>query len=240
MSQLLSDRRAGVCTLTLNRPQKLNALSGELVDLLLAEVRRCETDGTRLLVLRGNGRNFCAGFDFSEFESEDDASLLLRFVRIEELLQAVYHAPFDTIVFAHGPTMGAGADLVCSCARRVASPDARFRMPGLRFGLILGSRRLLHRVGQDKARQLLAATRTFSAERALELGFVEALHEQEAWEGLIEAAANDATVLDAEVRRSLFAVTTPDTRHEDMSELVRSAARAGLRDRLKAYLETLK
>lgn len=240
MTVLLSERRDGVCILTLNRPEKMNALSAELVQRLTEEVERCHHDGTRLLVLRGNGRNFSAGFDFTGHEDEGEASLVLRFIRIEALLQAVHHAPFDTVALAHGPTMGAGADLFCACARRVAAPDCRFRMPGLRFGLVLGTRRLAQRVGHEAARRLLAATRWFDAEEARTLAFADAIREPDRWDGLIQNAAGEAMALDPETRRRLYSITTPDTRDRDMSDLVRSAARAGLKDRLKAYLEARK
>ncbi len=218
----------------------MNALSAELVDRLLQEVLLSQADGTRLLVLRGEGRNFSAGFDFSDFENESEASLLLRFVRIEELLQAVHHAPFDTLALAHGPTMGAGADLVCACARRIAAPGAKFRMPGLKFGLVLGTRRLAARVGGDAARDVLGATRTFDAPKALASGFITGLAPQDEWCGLIEVAAKEAAALEPRTSATLFSRVTPDTRDADMADLVRSAAFPGIKTRLKAYFETLR
>src|SRR5512143_1710364 len=136
---LRSDRVGAVRTLDLDRPDKMNALNAPLVDELLHAVTAAYDDGTRAMVLRGSGRNFSAGFDLSDVESASEGDLLLRFVRLEQLLQAVYHAPFETIALVHGRNFGAGVDLVCACARRIADPDATFRMPGLKFGLVLGT-----------------------------------------------------------------------------------------------------
>ena len=175
MSELLVDRDGPVRRLTLNRPAKANALNADLVEALLAEVEAARTDGTRLLVLQGDGRNFCAGFDLTGYEEASEGDLLLRFVRIEQLLQAVYHAPFATLALAHGRNLGAGADLFLACDTRVASPEATFRMPGLRFGLQLGTRRLARRIGGDGARRILAESRIVGAEEALALGFAHRL-----------------------------------------------------------------
>ncbi|MGB8435178.1 MAG: enoyl-CoA hydratase/isomerase family protein, partial [Burkholderiales bacterium] len=151
-----------VTLLTLNRPEKANALSPDLVEALHASVNEAYRDGTRLLVLSGNGQHFCAGFDFTDFEEAHEGDLLLRFIRIEQLLQALYHAPFAALGLAHGKNFGAGVDLLVACSIRIAAPDSSFRMPGLRFGVQLGTRRLAARIGADQARTMLAASKTVS------------------------------------------------------------------------------
>ena len=160
-SALVVARTGEVTRLTLNRPEKANALSIELIEALIATVRASFTDGTRLLVITGEGRNLCSGFDMSDLESASEGDLLRRAVRIEMLLQEVYHAPIATLAFAHGRNFGAGADLFAVCGTRIASPEASFRMPGLRFGLQLGTRRLAQRIGGEAARMLLAESATF-------------------------------------------------------------------------------
>jgi enoyl-CoA hydratase len=140
--ELLIEKTGAISTLTLNRPDKANALNAGLAGALAGAVQAAHHDGTRLLVLKGNGRHFCAGFDFGGYEDASEGDLLLRFERIELLLQALYHAPFATLALARGRNFGAGVDLVLACGRRVAAPEAQFRMPGLKFGLQLGTRRL--------------------------------------------------------------------------------------------------
>lgn len=152
---LIRKHEGHVTRLTLNRPEKANALSRPLVDALLDAIDQACADGTRLLILDGAGAHFCAGFDFTGFDQASDGDLALRFIRIEMLLQALHHAPYQTLALAHGRIVGAGADLVASCGMRIAAPNAEFRMPGLRFGVALGTRRFALRVGADKAREIL-------------------------------------------------------------------------------------
>jgi enoyl-CoA hydratase/carnithine racemase len=232
---LLADRAGTTLTLTLNRPDKMNALSAGLVEALLGEVERAAGDGTRLVVLRGNGRNFSAGFDFGGFEAASEGDLVLRFIRIEQLLQAVHHAPFDTLALAHGKNFGAGVDLIGSCNRRVASSESTFRMPGLRFGLVLGTRRFAEQVGADRARQVLQAGRTFDAGEGAAWGFVDAIEDASQWPRVVEAAEREAAGLDRETAAQLFSQTRDDRRDADLAALVRSAARPGLKDRIAAY-----
>jgi enoyl-CoA hydratase/carnithine racemase len=236
MSEELCAARDGeVLTLTLNRPEKRNALSAPLVEALLERVAAAYDDGTRLVVFRGAGRNFSAGFDFGDLDDVSDAELLRRFVRIEELLQAVHHAPYDTLALAHGRTFGAGADLICACARRVAAPDAAFLLPGLRFGLVLGTRRFAARVGAGEARRLLGDGVTFDAGHAREIGFLTDLAAADDWGAYAAATLAAATGLGAAARADLHRATTPDTRDRDLADLVRSAARPGLKQRIQHY-----
>ena len=117
-------------------------------------------------LLHPGKKNFSAGFDFSSTaETATEGELLRRFVRIEQLLQAIWHAPFATMALAHGLNFGAGADLFVACDVRVAAPGTTFRMPGLRFGLQLGTRRLAQRIGNDAARALLADSSMIDADR---------------------------------------------------------------------------
>ena len=236
MQGLSAQRQGSTLTLTLERADKMNALSAGLVEALLECVEAAYGDGTRLLVLRGSGRNFSAGFDMGGHEAASEGDLLLRFVRIEQLLQALRHAPFDTVALAHGKNFGAGVDLFGACARRIASPEATFRMPGLRFGLVLGSRTFAQRVGEQRARQVLQSSETFGAAEAHAWGFATEVLAQDAWEEAVSRAAQAAGQLTPQAASRLFAVTTPDTRDADLAELVRSAARPGLKERIAEYL----
>jgi enoyl-CoA hydratase/carnithine racemase len=237
MSELAVERRGTTLTLTLDRAEKMNALSATLVEALLAAVQAAYADGTRLLVLRGNGKNFSAGFDMGGYESQSEGDLMLRFVRIELLLQAVRHAPFDTMVLAHGRNFGAGVDLICACAHRVATADATFRMPGLKFGLVLGSRLFAERVGDDRARSVLQLSQTFASPDALAWGFLTGVKAQDAWPEAIAAAEGAAAALSPEASERLFRVTArADRRDADLAELVRSVAQPGIKQRIAAYL----
>ena len=88
--ELLRKHENHVTRLTLNRPQKANALSAPLVEALIDAVEYAATDGTRLLILDGAGSHFCAGFDFTDAQAQSEGDLALRFIRIETLLQALH------------------------------------------------------------------------------------------------------------------------------------------------------
>jgi enoyl-CoA hydratase len=241
MKGLGIERRGTTLTLTLNRPEKMNALSAPLVDALLARVDAAYSDGTRLLVLRGTGKNFSAGFDMGEYDAQSEGDLVLRFIRIEQLLQAVRYAPFDTLAFAHGRNFGAGVDLIACCARRVATADATFRMPGLKFGLVLGSRVFAERVGAARARQVLQVSQTFGAAEGAAWGFVTAIAAPDDWPTVLKNAEEAVAGLSPEASARLFRVTSPEGhRDADLAELVRSASQPGLKARIAAYLASLR
>jgi enoyl-CoA hydratase len=241
-NQILLVAKRGVYTrLTLNRPDVANALSFELVEALLAAFAAAAVDGTRLLALNGDGKSFCSGFDLSDLDDLSDGDLVYRLIRIETLLQTVAHAPFPTLALAHGRVFGAGADLVGACSRRIAAPGTKFRMPGLGFGVVLGTRRLAACVGRDAARDIQNECRTFDADEALEVGFLNQRAEPADWPQLIEAASQAAEVIPIGSSQALFRVTAADTRAEDMADLVNSTSQPGLKDRILAYREqTLK
>ena len=235
MSELLVSREAATTILTLNRADKANALGAELVEDLHAAVTAAEQDGTRLLVLSGAGRNFCAGFDFGSFEELSAAELSWRFVRIEQLLQRLFHAPFATLALVQGGAFGAGADLVAVCADRVCAPDARLRMPGWKFGLALGTRRLAARVGAEAARRMLAAAQVVQADEALRLGLATQVQAVDAWPGSVASAQAAAGSLTADAQARLNALTWADTRAADMAALIDSLTADDLKARIRAF-----
>lgn len=236
-NELLRRHDAHVTHLTLNRPHKANALSASLVEALLNAVEYAYTDGTRLLILDGGGDHFCAGFDFTGYLEAAEGDLVLRFIRIEHLLQQLHHAPFATLALAHGRNFGAGSDLVCACSLRVAAPGATFRLPGLRFGVVLGTRRLASRIGTDAAREALTTSKTLAAEEALRLGFVTRIAAQSEWPALIAAARKEAGVLTQAATARLNEQTVADTRAADMAALVQSASVPGLKERIRMFRE---
>jgi enoyl-CoA hydratase/carnithine racemase len=237
VSGLLVERDGPVTQLTLNRPEKANALDEALVEALLAAVKAAQRDGKRLLVLRPGSKNFSAGFDFTGAVEGGEARLLWRFVRIEQLLQAVYHAPFATMAIAHGRNFGAGADLFVACDVRIAAPGTTFRMPGLRFGLQLGTRRLAQRIGSEAARAVLAESRTLDASAALDLGFATRVAAASEWENLVATERERSIALSPESVARLRAATATDTRSADMADLVESVTVPALTARIAAYLQ---
>ena len=235
MSDAIFDLKDDILTIEFSRPEKSNPLTGEAVELILETLTGRDSSDLRLVVFKGSGRNFCSGFDLGGIEAATDAEVLFRILRVETLLQAVFHAPFVTAAFAHGNVVGAGADLVCACTLRIAAPDTRFRMPGLKFGVALGTNQLRHRVGADAARRILLPSRTFDAKYALEVGFLERIVPIADWPGVMDDAVKVASTLASASVAEVLSITGVDTRAEDMAALVRTAGRPGLQKRILDY-----
>ena len=231
------DQQGDLLQLTLNRPSSANALSPELTEALIQALTQAA--GVRLCVIRGAGRHFCAGFDLSDLDSLSDGDLLWRFLRIETLLQTIHHAPFAVVALGHGQMVGAGADLFAACWRRVATADARIRMPGWNFELALGTRRLTHLVGRDAARDLLIDTKVLCADESLNCGLATDLASQQEWPRLIDELRQRCSALSPVALQNMLELTTSDSRSDDIAAIVTSAGRPGLKDRIIGYRDRL-
>jgi enoyl-CoA hydratase len=216
-----STKREGVTALGLERPEKGNALSAEMVaDLHAAFVAAIADPEVHTVVFRGAGAHFCTGFDLSALDTETDESLAERFIALERLLQAVWHAPVRTIAVAQGRTWGAGADLFASCDVRVAAEDMNARFPGSAFGIVLGTRRLVEAIGWDRARPFVTEGASCDAEGALKAGIATRIG-IDAW----LAETPPPVVVDRETHAAIRAVARGDHRAEDLaSALSRLAA----------------
>ena len=225
---LSTEYQAGVTTLTLQRPERGNALGPELVEGLIHAAEAAMADqSVHTLVLRGAGRHFCTGLDLTDLATLSDGDLLLRLVRIETLLALLWHAPIRTVALAHGRTWGAGADLFAVCEQRLVHPDTTLRFPGAQFGIVLGTRRLAERIGVDAARALVLEGGELDAPQAMALGLATQLGDT--------AAELAAPRPDATTARAIRSATRADCRDADLAALVRSAARPGLQSRIIAY-----
>lgn len=221
-------------TLRIDRPEKANALDGPVVEALQEAVAEACRSASPF-GLASDGKVFCGGFDFTHVESQSHGDLLKRFVDIEALLQAIAHAPVATFALVGGAAFGAGADLAAACTYRIASPQAKFRFPGFRFGVALGTRRLANLVGTDAARAILLENRTVTAEEALTLGLITHLVDRSEFEATAASLLEAHRGLSPESTVRILSFTAPDTRDADMADLVRSLAPAGLHDRIARY-----
>lgn len=236
MGSLIVERAEHQWTFTLNRPEKRNALSHALVEALISGVEEAKAQQIPQLIFRGEGKNLSAGFDFTDYQNQSEGDLALRFIRIEQLLQSIASAPALTIALAHGRNFGAGVDLFAACRLRYCTPDASFLMPGLKFGLVLGTRRFASIVGASKAAAILSAARSFDAPQALDMGFVQQVIEADQFSDVLAETGASATLLDASTRSQLYSVLGPHTADADLADLVRSATRPGLKERIRNYL----
>ena len=169
---LVDEPAPGVRRLTFNRPDQLNALSRELVTELVAQLRRVNLDSdVRVVVLRGNGRAFCAGADLTEHFNREDAMDVGR-TAIWDLLETLR---VPVVAAVHGWAITGGFLLAYCCDIVIASEDALFRDTHASLGLMPTggeSQRMPRRLGAGLARELMLTSRKFPAAEALTAGFV--------------------------------------------------------------------
>lgn len=231
---LTEHNKKGVLRLQLSRPEAANALHIDLVEAMINAIENADKS-TRLCAITGEGRHFCAGFDLSDLDDIDDATLLWRILRIEHLLQITHHAPFPVVAFAHGSVMGAGADLFAACTYRIATPTAKFRMPGWNFELALGTRRLKALVGCDIARDMLLDTRTVKVPEALKIGLLTESSPENEWPEVLAKLAARSEILSTWAVSQMLDLTATDTRADDIAAIVQTAGRPGLKQRIQNY-----
>jgi len=231
-------RDGGRLEFTLARPERANALAADMVEAMLEALD--DPSPVDVCVIRGAGRHFCAGFDLSDLADVSDGDLLWRLVRIETLLQRLWSAPFPVRVLAHGQTVGAGADLFVTGTQRVADPGARFRFPGVNFGIALGTKRLSSVIGTDAARDILLGNRSLTAEAARETDLATDVCAREEWDDRVGPSDGNSAGL---ASRTVSAVLDRTRRYDDgpgdLAALVRSAAVPGLKQRILMYREGL-
>lgn len=231
---LLTDRDGPVLTLTLAREGRANALDTATVDALRDAVSVADPDATRVLVLRGAGRHFSGGFDLDG--REDDDELVRRFLAIQDVLDRLRAVPCLTVAVVHGAAVGAGADLVAACDVRIGTPDARLSFPGIRFGLTLGTRQLVHVIGHGPALDVLLRGRELVGRDAADLGLLTHLvDDRRAADALVSSTIADVLGLaPAAVSRLLsFTRCAPDAAERDA--LVASLTDGSIRDRIATY-----
>ncbi|BAM92133.1 putative enoyl-CoA hydratase-isomerase [Bradyrhizobium oligotrophicum S58] len=181
---VLLDISERIALLTLNRPERLNALSYALIDALMAALDRIETDpGIRAVILTGAGeRAFSAGADIDEFTAsvrQGRATALRDFVRRGQAMTARLEAFSKPVIAAiNGLAFGGGCEITEAVHLAVASERASFAKPEIRLGMpptFGGTQRLPRLVGRKRGLELLLTGDPFPAQRALEIGLVNAV-----------------------------------------------------------------
>jgi 2-(1,2-epoxy-1,2-dihydrophenyl)acetyl-CoA isomerase len=177
-ADVLVDRTGSVGVITINRPQRLNAVTGEVGDVLRSAFLELEADSSiRAVVLTGAGRGFCAGADISG-EVGNARKLLLD--AWNPLVQTMQSLQVPIIAAVNGVAAGAGVSLALACDLRVAAKSARFQLSFAKIGLMpdAGATWLLPRVvGLGRANELAFLGRDLSASEARDWGLVNQLCE---------------------------------------------------------------
>ncbi len=164
---------AGIATLTLNRPDKRNAISYELIDDLLRALEEVKNSPAHVLIVTGAGKAFCSGIDL------DDLKALTGRTPEQNLedsrkMASLYDFPKPTIAGVNGPAVAGGTGIATLCDFTLAVPDAKFGYTEVRIGFVpaIVSTFLLRQVGEKIARDLLLTGRLFDAQEALHLGLI--------------------------------------------------------------------
>ena len=166
-----------VATLTLNRPEKRNAISFELIDELLQALDEVAKSDAIVLIVTGAGKAFCSGMDLDNLkallgrtpeQTLQDSETMVR------LFRSLYEFPKVTIAAVNGPAIAGGTGLALLCDFTLAVPDAKFGYTEVRIGFVpaIVSTFLLRQIGEKQARDLLLTGRILGADEAAKMGLI--------------------------------------------------------------------
>ena len=180
---LLVTRKDRVVTLILNRPEKKNSLSPELVQLLLQTLQELAADASiRAVVMRGAGsKAFCSGYDIRSLPTGTGGNVhekLKKLDPVESLFQSVVNYPYPVIAMVNGVALGAGCELALCCDIRIGTDETRIGMPPAKLGLVYpwqGLQRFIQTIGLRSTRELFFTGRTYQGMRSKELGLIDYL-----------------------------------------------------------------
>jgi enoyl-CoA hydratase/carnithine racemase len=236
-----------IATITLNRPERRNALNTALMDALAHRFEALESDGTvRAVVIRGAGAAFCSGRDLNEMSRRQDDGLEPE-ADVIALFQQIEASRHPTIAMVHGAAYAGGCELALHCDFRVAADAARFAMPLAKIGLVVPfalGQKLVEIIGPAFTRQILLTGQPVDAKRAYEIGMVHAVvpagELEQATYDLARTLAGNAPLsvagMKATIRRAL--ALRERVEHKDLDETARRArASADAREGVRAMLE---
>lgn len=186
-------KRATIAELWLNRPDQLNALSGQVLRELVSAAHSLDADrDIRVVIVRGRGRAFCAGADLAGFPDLADDGLRAAADAGRIMADALESMRAITIAGIHGWCVGGGLVLASACDLRIADSGARFSIPEIDLGIPLawgGIPRLVREIGPALTKELVITCRPFDADEALRSGFLNRVCEASALEAQLNELA---------------------------------------------------
>jgi enoyl-CoA hydratase/carnithine racemase len=228
MSDLVLVEDAGrVRTITMNRPEKRNALSSALVEALSGALKDAAADReVGVVVLAGAGPSFCAGYDLDEEGADDPAEIAAGLHASLDRLLEVFDQPQPVIARVQGHCLAGGCDLMMMCDLVVAAEDAVFGQPEIRFGSTIVAHVLPWLIGARRAKELvLTGFDRLPADTALDYGLVNRV-----------VPVEDLQEATLELARQL-AVVDPDVMRMTKRAVNAAWEKAGFREALRAGLE---
>jgi enoyl-CoA hydratase/carnithine racemase len=175
LQTILASREGAAARVTLNRPEKRNALSLELMEELIGALETLGADSeVHAIVIDGAGPAFSAGHDLSEMVGRDLPFYQRLFDVCTELMETIHQLPQPVIAKVHGVATAAGCQLVAACDLAVAADDARFATPGVKIGLFCSTPMvpLSRAIGRKRALEMLLTGELIDAQAALDWGLV--------------------------------------------------------------------
>jgi methylglutaconyl-CoA hydratase len=196
---LITSEENGIFTVTLNRPEKRNAISYELIEDLLRALEEAERSRSQVLIISAAGKAFCAGMDLENLKALSNANKT-QAEHVEDsrtmarLFRAIYDFPKPSIAAVNGAAIAGGTGIATLCDITIAVPDAKFGYTEVRIGFVpaIVSTFLMRQVGEKHARDLLLTGRLIDAAEAYRIGLI---NEVVAAENLISRAHEIAGVL---------------------------------------------
>jgi len=176
------ERNGHIGVITLNRPDELNALNYDTLERLgdFIEQVRLDTKEIRVVIVKAEGRAFCAGADLKERRTLTEQQVRRNVRKIRDVFTALERLPQPTIAMINGFAFGGGFELALACDFRYAVAEAKMGLTEVSLGIIPGAggtQRLSRLIGPSKAKEIILTARRISAVDALELGFVNGVAE---------------------------------------------------------------
>jgi len=216
---ILSDRRDAVATITMNRPERRNALSFEHIEELIDALGAVTASDARVVIIAANGPVFCAGHDYGDMVERDLAGLRTLFARCAEMMTLVQSIPQPVVASVQGIATGAGCQLVATADLAVASEAASFATPGGRGGWFCSTPMVAvsRAIGRKRALEMLLTGDAIDAKTATEWGLVNrvvpAERLREETEKLAHAASRGSTASKATGKQAFYAQIDLDQAH---------------------------
>jgi len=202
-TEIIYEVRNNVAFITLNRPDKRNALNDRIIDELREAMIEAEADDqSRVVILRGAGKDFCAGADLAQIEKSAQASVLENLEgasRMADLFLTMRGLKKPVIAAVHGRALAGGAGLASACDLVIAARSAQFCYTEVRIGFVPAIVMSIARrnLGEKRAFEILATGKTFSADEAAVIGFINRVCDDADFESEVEKYAAEISQLSA-------------------------------------------